>query len=181
MLRSVFNSSVVPPIFFVLAVITYSYYSLVQAQDVPEQMTSAASMQPIYEAVCAACHDDPSDDIIAPSREALSHMEPEQVLAALKDGPMVVYTSEFREDELRAMAELVTGKQLGNSLDRTVYPTRMVGAFENGCAVCHDNSPVGRPISGGTAAENMPSRFDIQRMGSDELLTVLNRPIKAHD
>jgi len=108
-------------------------------------------------------------------------MDPERVLTSLKEGPMVVYTSEFREDELRAMAELVTGKPLSNQVDRTVYPTRMVGAFENGCAVCHDNSPAGRPISGGTAPANMPSRFDIQQMEADELLAVLNRPIAAHD
>ncbi len=153
----------------------------VQAQDESEPMATAASMESAYEAACASCHDNPSDETQAPTRQALAQMDPDQVLAALKDGPMVAYTSEFREDELRAMAELVTGKSLGNSVEQTVYPARMVGAFENGCAVCHDNSPVGRPISGGTAAANMPSRFDIQQMDSDELLVVLNRPIAAHD
>ena len=51
------------------------------------------------------------------------------------------------------------------------YPVEMVGAFESGCAVCHDNSPT----------VNMPSRFQIQQMDPEELLAVLNRPIAAHD
>ena len=51
------------------------------------------------------------------------------------------------------------------------YPVEMVGAFESGCAVCHDNSPT----------VNMPSRFVIQQMGPEELLAILTRPIAAHD
>ncbi len=181
MLRRVLTMSAVTVIFPVFALMTPLISSPVQAQDVPEPMASAASMLSTYEAVCASCHDNQGDDILAPSRQALGQMDPERVLIALKDGPMVAYTSEFREDELRAMAELVTGKPLGDSAGRTVYPARMVGAFESGCAVCHDNSPAGRPISGGTAAADMPSRFDIQQMDSDELLAILNRPIAAHE
>ena len=181
MLRRVLTTSAATVIIPALVLTTQLLPSPVHAQDVPEPIASAASMLPAYAAVCATCHDNPGDDILAPSRQALGKMDPEQVLAALKDGPMVAYTSEFREDELRAMAELVTGKPLGDSADRTVYPARMVGAFESGCAVCHDNSPAGRPISGGTAVASMPSRFDIQQMSSDELLAVLNRPIAAHD
>jgi polyvinyl alcohol dehydrogenase (cytochrome) len=153
----------------------------VHAQEGTDLTTTAASMSSTYDAVCASCHENPGDDIVAPSREALRQMDPNQVLAALKDGPMVVYTSELREDELRAMAELVTGRSLGNSVHQTAYPARMIGAFENGCAVCHDNSPVGRPISGGTAVAGMPSRFDIQQMEAEELLAVMNQPIAAHD
>ncbi len=182
MLRRVLTMSAVTLIVSVFAFTTQLATSPVQAQDVPEPkaMATAASMVPAYEAVCADCHDNQSD-AMAPTREALRQMDPEQVLIALMEGPMVEFTSEFTDGELRAMAELVTGKPLGSSVDRTIYPARMVGAFENGCAVCHDNSPAGRPVSGGTAPANMPSRFDIQRMEPDELLAVLNRPIAAHD
>ena len=133
MLRRVPTMSALTVIFPVFVLMTQLLPSPVQAQDVPEPVASAASMVPAYEAVCASCHDNPSEEIQAPSREALGQMDPERVLASLKDGPMVAYTSEFSEDELRAMAELVSGKPLGNAVDRTVYPTRMVGAFENGC------------------------------------------------
>lgn len=153
----------------------------VHAEDEADLTATPASMVSTYEARCAGCHDSQGDQILAPTREALRQMEPERVLAALVAGPMAVHSSGLRDDELRAMAELVTGKSLGDSADRTVYPARMVGAFENGCAVCHDNSPAGRPVSGGTAAANMPSRFDIQQMDSNELLAVLNRRIPAHD
>ena len=65
----------------------------VQAQDESEPMATAASMSSTYDAVCASCHENPGDDILAPSREALRQIDPDQVLAALKDGPMVVYTN----------------------------------------------------------------------------------------
>ena len=73
------------------------------------------------------------------------------------------------------------GQPPGQQQTGPVHAVQMVGAFESGCAVCHDNSPAGRPISGGTASANMPSRFDIQQMDPEELLAVLNRPIAAHD
>lgn len=152
----------------------------VHAQDDPESFATAAGMASIYEAKCAECHDNQSGQIQAPTREALRQMPPEQVLAALRGGPMAAYGSGLRDDELRAMAELVSGKPFGTSAVATVYPAQMIGAFENGCAVCHDNSPAGRPVSGGTAAATMPSRFDIQQMDSVELLEVLNLPIAAH-
>ena len=163
------------------ALTTQLFTAPVQAQEIPEPMATAASMVSTYEAICAECHDSEGDEILAPTRAALRQMDPERVLLALMEGPMAEFTSELRDDELRAMAELLTGKPLSSSVDRSVYPVRMVGAFENGCAVCHDNSSVGRPVSGGKAPANMPSRFDIQQMESDELLAVFNRPIAAHD
>ena len=168
-------------VFSVCALLVHFHPLIAGAQDAEsESMATPASMASKYEAICAECHDRQGDEILAPTREALMQMPPERVVAALLEGPMAIYSAGFRDDEIRAMAELVTGKQLGNSASRTVYPARMVGAFENGCAVCHDNSPDGRPISGGTARAEMPSRFDIQQMEPEELLAVLNRPIAAH-
>lgn len=181
MLRRVKTMSATKLTFPAVVLLMQFFPLLVQAQEDSDPTVTAAKMQSAYDSVCASCHDNPTDGIQAPTREALRQMDPNQVLAALRDGPMVAHTYEFEEDELRAMAELVTGKSLGDTVEQTVYPARMVGAFENGCAVCHDNSPVGRPISGGSAAANMPSRFDIQRMEAEELLAVLNRPIAAHD
>ena len=51
------------------------------------------------------------------------------------------------------------------------YPAEMVGPFESGCAICHDNPPT----------VNRPSRLQIQEMDPEELLAVLSRPIAAHD
>ncbi len=98
--------------------------STARAQQEREPMASAASMVSPYEAICAACHDNRSEESLAPSRLALRQMDPERVLAALTEGPMAAFAtgydgSKLREDELRAMAELVTGKPFGNIADRS--------------------------------------------------------------
>lgn len=181
MLIRILTIRVVTAIFRACALLLLLLSLPLHAQDAEsESMATPDSMAAKYDAICAECHDSQGDQILAPTRAALRQMAPERVLNALMEGPMAIYSAGFRDDELRAMAELVSGKQLSNSVSRTVYPARLVGAFENGCAVCHDNSPDGRPISGGTAPSGMPSRFDIQNMEAEALLAVLNRPIAAH-
>ena len=104
---------------FASALIAASFPSPVWAQLEPEPTTSAVSMVSPFESYCATCHDNRSSESLAPSRQTLRQLDPERVLAALTEGPMVTYAERFSEDELRAMAELVTGKPFGGSADRT--------------------------------------------------------------
>ncbi len=83
MLRRVLTMSAATVILPVFVLTTQLLTSPVQAQDVPEPIASAASMLPTYEAVCAACHDNQGDEILAPTRQALKQMDPERALAAL--------------------------------------------------------------------------------------------------
>ena len=128
MLRRVLTMSAVTGFVAVFALTTQLLTSLVQAQDESEPMATAASMVSTYEAIYAECHDNQGDQILASTREALRQMEPERVLIALMEGPMVEFTSEFRDDELRAMAELVTRKPFGGVAHREA------SAMPNQCA-----------------------------------------------
>jgi len=107
--------------------------STVLAQEERELMASSVSMVVPYELVCASCHDNRSTESLAPSRQTLRQLDPERVLAALTEGPMVAFAgwpdgSQFTEDELRALAELVTGKPFGGTADRTA------AAMSNQCS-----------------------------------------------
>ena len=94
------------------------------AQDEPVPPASTAAMVVPYELVCASCHDNQSGENLAPLRQTLRQMPPERVYAALTTGPMAAFAAwpdgrKFAEDELRAMAELITGKPFGDIVDRT--------------------------------------------------------------
>lgn len=118
----------VPTVILALsALIALVLRSPVRAQE-PVAPASAASMVSPYEGSCAACHDNRSTESLAPSRQALRQLEPERALAALTTGPMAIFTEDFTEDQLRAMAELVTGKPFGGSADRTA------AAMSNQCS-----------------------------------------------
>src|SRR5215204_1493816 len=79
-------------------------------QDAAQRPTSAADQVMGFERRCAICHDNPSTDSRALSREALRQLTPERVLAALTTGAMASQATGMTDDQKRAMAELVTGK-----------------------------------------------------------------------
>jgi polyvinyl alcohol dehydrogenase (cytochrome) len=95
------------------------------------RLLSAADGATIYKESCSSCHDGGADR--APNREALRGMPAERVLAALETGAMVSMTSRRTAQERRAIAEYVTGKSLGESLQITPPPRAMcpatAGAF----------------------------------------------------
>lgn len=133
MLKRVLTMSAATVIFTISVLMMQLIPSTVRAQQEPEPTASASSMVSPYEAICAACHDNRSTESLAPSRQALRQMDPERVLAALTEGPMAAFAtgydgSKLREDELRAMAELVTGKPFGSTADRTA------AAMSNQCS-----------------------------------------------
>src|SRR5438093_7047744 len=79
----------------------------------PAVPPSTAQQVMRFQSRCAICHDNPSSDSRAPSREALRQFTPERVLAALTTGSMAVNAGNMTDAEKRTMAELVTGKSFG--------------------------------------------------------------------
>ena len=117
----------------------------VSAEPVQQGWNPAGPATPVsmtldYEMRCAPCHDNRSPDNRAPSRETLRQLAPERVLAAVTTGPMVEFVAGLREEQLSALAELVTGKSFGGTTDRAAT------AMSNPCAnPLSLNDPFERP------------------------------------
>ena len=79
--------------------------------------TQAADGAGVYKAACAQCHDEPAAR--TPSREALKDRTAEAVLLSLTNGSMAFNSLTLSMAEKRAVAEYVSGKTLGTSIDTT--------------------------------------------------------------
>ena len=77
----------------------------------------------LYKESCLSCHDAGLER--APTRSAFRAMTPERVLAAMETGPMISMASFRTGAERRAIAEFVTGKAFGASLDLVPSPQAM--------------------------------------------------------
>ena len=145
---------------FASALVVQSFPAPVSAQQEPAPV-SAVSMVSPFESYCATCHGNRSSESEAPTRQTLRQMDPERVLAALTVGPMVTYAERFNEDQLRAMAELVTGKPFGGTADRTA------AAMSNQCrGPLTLNDPFGKPSWNGWSPDPTKSyRFQPQATG----------------
>lgn len=161
MLRKTRSISVVTVIISLSALATQFAPSQVGAQEEREPMPSAASMVSPYELVCSSCHDNRSEESLAPSRQALRELAPERVVEALSNGPMAVFGEQFSEDEKRAMAELITGKPFGGTEDRTA------AAMSNQCsAPLTLDDPFGKPgWNGWTPDPTKSYRFQSEEAG----------------
>src|ERR1043166_4437882 len=84
----------------------------------PNMPASTAKQVMGFERRCAICHDNPTPDSRAPSREALRQFTPERVLAALTTGAMAKNAGNMTDEEKRTMAELVTGKSFGGGVPK---------------------------------------------------------------
>src|SRR5262245_16142622 len=110
----------------------------------PAGPVSPASMTSRFEGGCAICHDNPAAQATgasrAPTREALRALTPERVYAALTTGSMQVQAQNMTEEQKRAIAELVTGKQFGGTANRSV------SAMSNACAApLRLDNPMAKP------------------------------------
>ena len=119
---------------------------------------SMAGMVPYFEWFCINCHESNDPEMRAPSREALRRMDPERILQALTTGPMAEFVPEFNEEQLRAMAELASGKPFGGIADRTA------DAMSNPCASpLRLDDPFSKPAWNGWAPDPTRSyRFQPQ-------------------
>jgi polyvinyl alcohol dehydrogenase (cytochrome) len=101
----------------------------------PAQLTSR------FEGGCANCHDNPAAVSKAPTRDAMRAMTPERILEVLKTpSPAHEGRMTMTENQRRAMAELVTGKQFAGT------PARDVSVMTNKCpAPMKLENPFSRP------------------------------------
>ncbi len=161
MLRRVLLTGALTAILAASAIIAQSFSAPAWAQQEPAAVASTASMVSPFEGRCASCHDNRSPDSMAPSRQTLRLLEPERVLAALTTGPMVEFAEGYSEAQLRAMAELVTGKPFGGTADRTA------AAMSNPCSSPLSlDDPFGQPgWNGWTPDPTKSYRFQPQEAG----------------
>ncbi|HYL19183.1 MAG TPA: cytochrome c, partial [Burkholderiales bacterium] len=77
---------------------------------------SAQDAASLYGKWCAVCHEANAESR-APSRDVLSQMTPEQILAALETGPMAPQAqgAMISRAERRALAEYLSGKAFGSA------------------------------------------------------------------
>src|SRR5579863_4135179 len=71
----------------------------------------------LYQARCAACHDNASTESRIPKREQIAARSPETITAALFDGAMIGQASGLTIEEGRAIARFVTGKEFSVASD----------------------------------------------------------------
>ena len=69
--------------------------------------------QSLFAERCAACHDGGAER--APQTVVLQQMAPEAILRALNDGPMREQASGLEQHERRAIAEFLSGQQIGTA------------------------------------------------------------------
>jgi polyvinyl alcohol dehydrogenase (cytochrome) len=67
----------------------------------------------LYKERCATCHDNPQAQLRMPKREEIAARSPENVLAALTTGAMMTQAAGLTQDETRAIALYITGKNFG--------------------------------------------------------------------
>ena len=65
----------------------------------------------LYQAHCAACHENANAESHAPKREQIAARKPESVVAAMFDGAMIVQASGLTLEEARAIARFITAKE----------------------------------------------------------------------
>lgn len=68
----------------------------------------------VYGTVCASCHDEGLDH--APHRSMLRLMSPDSIYAALSHGAMQVQAEGLADEEMRAVAEFITGRKIGEQV-----------------------------------------------------------------
>lgn len=68
----------------------------------------------LYKSRCATCHDNPQPLVRMPKREELAARSPEVVLAALSTGAMAMQAAGLTEEEDRAIALYITGKNFSS-------------------------------------------------------------------
>jgi polyvinyl alcohol dehydrogenase (cytochrome) len=101
----------------------------------------------LYQARCAACHDNASTESRIPKREQIAARSPETITAALFDGAMIGQASGLTIEEGRAIARFVTGKEFSVASDVPMAKCEATGkkislapGDWNGWSVDPDNS-----------------------------------------
>jgi len=81
----------------------------------------------LFKSYCASCHEG-ADDSKAPGRDVLSQMSPEQILQALEKGPMKAQAAERSRAQRVALAEYLSGKEVGSELPNPIPKSAFCGS-----------------------------------------------------
>ena len=123
-------------------------------------LLSAQDGATLYKRTCASCHDAGIER--APNPETLKAMSPEQVLAVMETGAMTTMASRLSAAQRRAVAEFVTNKHFGESLEETNPSEKAMCAEGSGEFV----DPQTRPLWNGWGANLSNNRFqDVSASG----------------
>src|SRR5579864_9841384 len=71
----------------------------------------------LYQARCAACHENGSAQSRIPKREQIAARSPEAIVNTMFDGTMIVQASGLTLEEGRAIARFITGKEFSSVSD----------------------------------------------------------------
>src|SRR5262249_52953093 len=82
----------------------------------------------LYRTYCAICHEGPTKDAQAPSREAMKRLSAEKVLESLEKGSMRARAAERSRAQRRALAEYLSEKHLVGDSNGSIPKS----AFGNG-------------------------------------------------
>ena len=91
----------------------------------PQAVQAPPQAAGLYEQRCASCHDHPQDR--TPPRAMMIEMSPERVLRAVTTGPMVPQAEGLGEEDRKALAIYVTGKNFSNVRDPDPDANRCTG------------------------------------------------------
>ncbi|HYA18382.1 MAG TPA: PQQ-binding-like beta-propeller repeat protein [Bryobacteraceae bacterium] len=112
----------------------------------------------LYKARCASCHDNSTTDRI-PKRAEIATRTPESVVSTMSSGAMMIQASGLTQDEMRAVAKYLTGKEfaVGGASTAGMCPApgkaiSLAATDWNGWGVDPDNSRF-QPKPGLSAAD----------------------------
>ena len=93
-----------------LSLLVFGAMSVLPAPTLAQAPDGAA----VYQKSCATCHQQPTAETRAPSRETLGQFSPESILTALTTGNMTRQGYDLSEAEKKAVAEFLAGRAVGS-------------------------------------------------------------------
>jgi polyvinyl alcohol dehydrogenase (cytochrome) len=115
----------------------------------------------LYNARCAACHDNPDPEVNAhaPARAEMARFTPNSVYAALTDGLMQIQATGMADSDRRAIAAFLTGREVADL---------QLAITENMCAANPPlTNPSLAPAWNGWGPDNRNARFSADITAAD--------------
>ena len=134
---------------------------------------AAQTAAALYTGNCAQCHDSPSPDVRAPTRELMRAMTAEAVARALESGSMAPMAAKLTPADRVAIAEYVTGKQLAPAAAAAAAAAATATANAE-AGRCPDGSPQLSPTLDGPAWNGWGNGLANTRFQADAGITPEN-------
>jgi polyvinyl alcohol dehydrogenase (cytochrome) len=115
------------------------------------------SGESLYQKSCAQCHETGVGR--APQRQSFREMTPEHVLAVMETGEMITMAQAIPAQGRRAIAQFLTGKELGHALSTTPTAQAMCSAESNA-----NFNPAAGPAWSGWGGNTSNTRFQTAAM-----------------